>query len=241
MKWNERFTHLSTVDVKWRLMKLFFTNDREMRWNGVKFMKFSETRPWEPTKRFMEFYQKSVLVDLFPHLKDLLIVIVLIVVKRRHLHERVHTYQVLWILTMECPGNSSSCTPWTRDSSGAWQTCESPRLSDWRASQTQPTWLTCVSGSGEGHYHQIVLCRWRLIQDHFRSPKCWNHRSWCCCDTSWSEKNGGCRLSRLSYSDGNVNGCYRNEWTHLWIFTVGLSSIESVCKKNEETHFELIH
>ena len=62
MKWN--VTHFSTVDVKWKLMKLFFTNDREMRWNEVKFMKFSETRPWEPTKRFIEFYQKSVLVKL---------------------------------------------------------------------------------------------------------------------------------------------------------------------------------
>ncbi len=41
---------------------------------------------------------------------------------------------------MECLGNSTSCTPWTRDSSGAWQVSESPRLSDARVSQTQPTW-----------------------------------------------------------------------------------------------------
>ncbi len=52
------------VDVKWKLVKSFFTHDREMMWNEVKFMKFSETRPWEPTNRFIEFYQKSVLVNL---------------------------------------------------------------------------------------------------------------------------------------------------------------------------------
>ncbi len=49
MKWNERFPHFSPVDVKWKLMKLFFREIREMRWNEVqfmKFMKFSETR-WE--------------------------------------------------------------------------------------------------------------------------------------------------------------------------------------------------
>jgi hypothetical protein len=36
---------------------------------------------------------------------------------------------------MECLGNSPSCTPWTRDSSGTWQTCEFPRVSDSRVSQ----------------------------------------------------------------------------------------------------------
>jgi hypothetical protein len=112
MKWNERFNHFSMVDVKWKWMKLFFINDCEMRWNEVNFMKFSETRPREPTKRFIEFYQKSVLVNA----------------------------SLFWIPTMDCPGNSPSCTPWTRDSSGVWQGFEFPRVSDSRVSQTQPTW-----------------------------------------------------------------------------------------------------
>ncbi len=111
--WNERVTHSSIVDVKWKLMKLFFTNDREMRWNEVKFMKFSETVPWEPTKRFIEFSQKWVLVSssVFqtsksfsssrrpshrPHRRQ----------ESRHLQEYGHTYPQLWIPTMECPGNS---------------------------------------------------------------------------------------------------------------------------------------
>jgi hypothetical protein len=117
MKWNERFTHFSTVDVKWKLMKLFVT---EMRWNEVKFMKskkFSESRPWETTKRFIQFYQTSVLVNLSvfqtlrsfsssqrptyrPHRRQ----------ESRHLHECGHTYDLIWIPTMECPGNSPSCT-----------------------------------------------------------------------------------------------------------------------------------
>ncbi len=69
MKWN--FSHFSTVHVKWKLMKLFFINDREMRWHEVKFMKFDETRPWKPRKRFIEFYQKSVLVNKVAKLSDL--------------------------------------------------------------------------------------------------------------------------------------------------------------------------
>jgi hypothetical protein len=54
-----------------KLMKLFFINDREMRWNEVKFMKFDETRPWEPTKKFIQFYQKSVLVNKVTKFSDL--------------------------------------------------------------------------------------------------------------------------------------------------------------------------
>jgi hypothetical protein len=43
MKWNVfylTFHHFFTVDVKWKWMKLFFREVREMRWNEVKFMKF---------------------------------------------------------------------------------------------------------------------------------------------------------------------------------------------------------
>jgi hypothetical protein len=44
-----------------KINEIILHDDREMRWNEAKFMKFNETRPWEPTKRFIEFYQKSVL------------------------------------------------------------------------------------------------------------------------------------------------------------------------------------
>ncbi len=49
-------------------------------------------------------------------------------------------------------GNSPSCTPWTRDSSGSWQVCESPRLSHSRVSQTQPT------GHETRHTHRTTQC-----------------------------------------------------------------------------------
>jgi hypothetical protein len=55
-------------------------------------------------------------------------------------------------------GNSPSCTPWTRDSSGAWQACESPRISDSRASQTQPTWHGSRIGGSDG---VSTLGNWR--------------------------------------------------------------------------------
>ena len=118
MKWN--FTHSSSVDVKWKLMKLFFTNDREMRWNEVNFMKFSETRPLQPTTKFIEFYQKSKSQSLYSY----------------------KTFRP----------TDLSCTPWTRDSSGGWQACESPRLLDSRVSQTQPTWHKIR------HTHRTTQC-----------------------------------------------------------------------------------
>jgi hypothetical protein len=100
-----------------------------MRWNEVKFIKFikcSETRLWETTTRFIEFYQKVVLGKLSvfqtyrsfsasqrpshrPHRRQ----------ESRDLHECAHTYQLLWIPTKGCLGKSPSCTPWTRDSYGA--------------------------------------------------------------------------------------------------------------------------
>jgi hypothetical protein len=125
LKWNE---------MKWKVY-LFFNSGCEMKineinsslmtvkWGTMKFiMKFSKTshlfrignkntweRPWEPTKRFIEFYEKSVLLNLSvfqtqrsfsssqrlthrPHRRQ----------DPRHLHERAHTYQLIWIPIMEC-------------------------------------------------------------------------------------------------------------------------------------------
>ncbi len=79
----------------------------EMKWNSWN---FSETRPWEPTKDLLNSI-KSVLVQLpifqtyrsfsssqrpthRPHQPQ----------ESRHLHECTHTYQLLWIPTMECLG-----------------------------------------------------------------------------------------------------------------------------------------
>ncbi len=82
MKWNERFTHFSSVDVKWKLMKLFFTNDREMRWNEVKIMKFSENQQKDLLNSIKSqsswTYPTFRPRDLFPHLKDLLMVLIVV-------------------------------------------------------------------------------------------------------------------------------------------------------------------
>ena len=67
MKWND--CYLNCQQWMWNEMKWNYSSERfvkwgEMKWNEVKFMKFSETRLWETTTRFIEFYQKSVLVKL---------------------------------------------------------------------------------------------------------------------------------------------------------------------------------
>ncbi len=115
MKWNVFYVTLHyffTVDVKWKLMKLFFREVREMRWNEVKFMKF----------------MKCSETDLFPDLKDLVIVLIS---SRDSRPPRVHTYVSAALNSDKgCLGKSHSGAPWTRDSYGAWPPCESPRLSD---------------------------------------------------------------------------------------------------------------
>ncbi len=60
MNWNEMLLYsFFNSGCEMKINEIILHDDREMRWNEVKFMKINETRPWETTKRFIEFYQKS--------------------------------------------------------------------------------------------------------------------------------------------------------------------------------------
>ena len=103
-----------------------------MKSNEVKYMQFHEiheTTTWQTTKKpttnLLNSVQKSICVKLevcqttwscssskrpIPHLPHL-------PPGRRVLHWSAHTHQLFWSPTVECWGKSTSCTPWTRDSS----------------------------------------------------------------------------------------------------------------------------
>jgi hypothetical protein len=55
--------------------------------------------------------------------------------------------------TMECPANSPSCTPWTRDSSGTWQSFESQVTSPSTICRGDiyPNFADLQTGSGRSH------------------------------------------------------------------------------------------
>ncbi len=142
---------------------------------------------------------------------------------------------------MECPGNSTTCLPWTHDSSGTWQGCEFPRLSDSQPqSQSEITWfpkhwrihrpdqtrrMTRVPDPlGDYSEHLLVLRQpvsdlfWRnrlysLTSDtHMHSPR----RDWCCdpTDTMDTDTNSS-RVRRHIVSHMNLKNwtwCSGNSW-----------------------------
>ena len=61
---------------------------------------------------------------------------------------------------------------------------------------------------------EMILLRWRVIQDHCLRRKRWNYSHCCWCITSWSEKPGDSALSPFSRNngrgDGNDNRCRRH-------------------------------
>ncbi len=165
VKWGEKWN-------SWNLMKLDRENQQKNLFNSIKSQSLWIKLPSFQTYRSFSSSQRPTHRLHRPQ-------------ERGDLLDRTHTYQLLWIPRAGYQGNWPSCTPWNRDSSGAWQACESPWVSYARASQTQPTW------------HKTRH----------------THRSCGSCRRPWSEKTGACGLSLFSCGDddGRCWWCYHGK------------------------------